>query len=306
MKRSLAALAVLLLPLCVQAAEPRVLKPTSKWTLDFADERCTLVREFGDSADRVRLQLDSFGPTQRGYRVMLSGTLVPGYTAPPLPDFQVRYSPDTRARERFTALAGKFGEDNAVSFRQGFLPAPPPPASGALFVPQLASASRTTVAQGEEFERNVTDVTFVFPSGQAFRLDTGSMAEPFQVMHQCVDNLLTSWGIDPAVHRTLTRLAQVVDVPDGTRRISAAPNAYPGYTERALRRVVQGSFGRAELVPSRLMIDADGKPTACVVQVPVNEASRKAICGSFADYRFLPALDAQGRPVASFILFESR
>jgi hypothetical protein len=47
------------------ADAPRILAPVSDWTLDFADERCSLIREFADGDDRIRLQIDSFGPSAR-------------------------------------------------------------------------------------------------------------------------------------------------------------------------------------------------------------------------------------------------
>ena len=51
MKRAalVVSLGLLCQPVCAQAApdDVRILAPTSSWTLDFADERCSLIRKFG-------------------------------------------------------------------------------------------------------------------------------------------------------------------------------------------------------------------------------------------------------------------
>ena len=270
---------------------PRILAPASAWTLDFADERCSLIREFGDGEDKVRLQIDSYGP-RPGYRVMISGDLVPGSDANRLTDFRVGYSPDTRQRERFgPTMVGKFMDENAVSFVRAFLPDSP----------TADQADRL----GSEFERSVTHMTLEFRLGKPFQLDTGSMAAPFAAMHRCVDNLIASWGIDPDEYRTLSRPVQVGELPESWNRIElAAQNSHPSPSERRDRRMAQSvtSPRAGDITPVRVMIDATGQPTACVVQAAfASEAYTQSVCGVLTDHRYQPALNADGEPVASFI-----
>lgn len=304
MKRAVfaAAVAALIQPTGAQAAEgePRVLVPSSGWTLDFADERCSLIREFADGDDRIRLQIDSFGPAP-GYHVMISGDLVVGSDAAPITEFRVGYSPDTRERERMSMIFGRLGADKAVSFGPGFLPdvAAPPPA--------VASA---TDGERGTFEDRVTSVTIQFRRGKPFRLETGSMAAPFTAMRQCVDGLLASWGIDPEQHRARSRPPMLIDLPEGYIRVEVdLEDDRPGYTERRYQAIARDQAGqRSGLVarggyafPVRVMIDATGQSTACVLQVAnANEGYRRSVCETFAG-PYQPALDAEGRPIASFV-----
>jgi hypothetical protein len=288
---------------------PRVLAPTSDWTLDFADERCSLIREFADGADRIRLQIDAYGPTL-GYRVMLSGDLVAGSDAAPLREFRVGYSPDTDTRPAMAMFMGKFGNDNAVAFGPAFLPdrpfaewMPRPPE-------QTPDAPQRRDWPGGAFQRSVRHMTVQFGDATPFRLDTGSMAAPLAAVQRCVDDLLTSWGIDPAQHRTRTRVPGLLELPDGYKLVHVdLDDDHPGYTERRyqaqaraeanLRERPQPRAGYA--VPVRIMIDAAGKSTACVAQTATaSEAYRRSTCETWeGPYR--PALDAQGQPVASFV-----
>jgi hypothetical protein len=273
--------------------------------LDFADERCSLIREFADGDDRMRLQIDSYGPSA-GYRVMLSGDLVAGSDAAPLSEFRVGYSPDTRERDQMVMIVGKFASENAVSFGPGFLPADPAPT-----IPrQTASSSQETDPRGSAFERSVTFMTVEFQRRGPFRLDTGSMAAPFAAMRRCVDDLIASWGIDPAEHWARTQPPILVDLPEGYTRIRVdLEDDRPGYTERRYQAIAKaqareraGPLARAGyVVPVRIMVDAAGQPTACVVQVATaDEAFRRSVCETWAGpYR--PALDAEGRPIASFV-----
>jgi hypothetical protein len=270
----------------------RIVRPSTAWTLDFADERCSLIREFADGEDKIRLQLDSYGPSP-GYQVRISGDLIGGSDAAPIAEFRVGYSPDTRERGQMGMIVGKLGSENAVSFGPGFLPDVP-----------MAEAAQV------EFERSVTHMTVAFRQRKPFRLEVGGMAAPLAAMAKCVDDLVTSWGIDPAVQRGLRRPPMLVALPEGYTRVRVdLTDDHPGYTERRYQAMARaqareraGPVPHAGYVsPIRVMIDATGKVTACVAQVPsATEAYRRSVCETFAG-PYQPALDAEGKPVASFV-----
>lgn len=331
MKRAIfvVSMGALFQPAIVQAAddEPRVLSPASAWTLDFADERCSLIREFADDDDRIRLQIDSFGPGRSGYRVMLSGGAVPVSDSAPLTELRVAYSPDTRERERFTVIGGKFQGQAAVSFGRGFLP-------DAGFAADLGPAAEISDMPGvaderrREFERSVSHMTLAFRLRKPLRLDTGNMAAPFAGLRLCVDDLVASWGIDPAVYQARSRSPQPVDPTLGLAgtRVFAATGGdgdrafelverdgerveerdHLGPRDRRARQVAASAFYSGSLIPLRVMIDAAGQPTSCVAQVALaSDAVRQKLCEQFAG-PYEPALDAEGRPMASFLLFQTR
>ena len=270
----------------------RVLPPSTVWVLDFADERCSLIREFADGEDTVRLQVDAYGPGP-GYVVTISGDLVPGSPTARIAEFRVGYSPDTGERERMSMLVGKLGEHDAVSFGPGFLPDAP-----------------WVEIKPLEFERSVDHLTVDFRLHKPFRLDTGNMAAPFAGMQQCVDDLLASWGIDPAAYRAQSRPPMLLELPEGYETVEVdLEETHPGPKARRYRPLAEaraqereGPVPRAGFAsPVRVMIDAGGQPTACVVQAgAASEVHRRSVCEKLAG-PYQPALDAEGRPVASFV-----
>jgi hypothetical protein len=61
--------------------------------------------------------------------------------------------------------------------------------------------------------------------------------------------------------------------------------------------------GKSGITPFRLMVDATGEPTACIIQVPGNAPFDKMTCDVLMRRaHFDPALDANGRPVPSYYL----
>lgn len=276
------------LPAAAAVDDPVVLVPSSRWTLDFADERCSLIRDFGHGDEALRLQIDAYGP-QQGYVVTLSGPLVPGSPNAQVVEFSIGYSPDDGERKRSTSLWGKMGDENAVSIRRGFLPLP-------------GSAMTAT-----EFADSVESMTVAFRLYRPIRLETGNMAAPFSAMHQCVDDLLASWGIDPVGYAQLSQKARLDKLAAGFREIDPARGEkYPSPKERRDRKIAEAVAEAGGMYPVRLMIAASGKPTACVVQVAwPSETQRQAVCKQLSSHHYLPARDAAGEPVASFIQVEA-
>ena len=126
-------------------------------------------------------------------------------------------------------------------------------------------------------------------SEQPVRLDTGPMQAPLEQMRKCTDALMEAWGIDVAAHAKLTRPVMPRTNPGDWIR----PDAYP----RDL--VARGTQG---IVQFRLSIDTEGTPTDCHIQRSTRPAEfDKAVCKSvMRRARFLPALDENGAPIASY------
>lgn len=124
---------------------------------------------------------------------------------------------------------------------------------------------------------------------ERFRLATGNMAAPLKALRTCTDELVTHWGIDVERHRQLSRRPM--------------PRSNPGrwltssdYPLGAL------SSGKQALVRFRLMVDEEGKPTACRIQHSIgDEAFDRVSCERLmARASFQPGLDGEGRPLASY------
>jgi hypothetical protein len=226
--------------------------------------------------------------------VLIARDLVQAPTVAPLTQVRVGYSPDLRDRAKFFAATGTVGGRQAVWFRSAFLP----------------HERDIKLAGGidpyDQFEKNINHITIQFGVRQPLRLVTGSMAAPFAALQKCVDNLIATWGIDPAQHWARTRPVLFGELPEGYKRISPVPKSgHPGYTERRDVAMAQAIRGNGDTYPVRVMVDADGKPTACVVQVTLADAYKRSLC-EFLAGPFQPALDAQGNPIKSVYLADAR
>jgi hypothetical protein len=185
------------------ASEPRParsLEPSSTWVLDYADERCSLLRSFGSGDDSISLQIDSFGSWNE-FRVTVSDKVVPRSKKPAgTGGFRLTGDPEDREAP---LLQGTLGETRvpAVSFGMGFIP--------------YGDEERLAKATGEEqwrlkfeilkprpeFERTVDTIRVIFDRGAPIDLHVGSMADPLAAMRTCIDDLYRSWGIDPVAKR---------------------------------------------------------------------------------------------------------
>lgn len=272
-----ASLATMLVVGPVQAAkEPLVLEPTSPWSMDYAEDSCRLGRTFGSGPDGVFFYLERFAPSTEQF-VVVAGKPLSAYENKPV---GLRFSPDAPLRES-TIFWGTHGS---------FAPAVIAPTVDLVEKPEgEPRTARMLAALSPEKEKIINAFEVLTGKNVALRLNLGSMGAAFKAMRQCTDELVTHWGLDAEVHRTLTS--------------PVIPKTSPGkwvtnddYPSDAIRKGVQG------VVPFRLIVGADGIPTACHVQRPTEPAdfSAHACKLLLKRARFDPALDAAGKPVSSY------
>jgi len=272
-----------LLPVPVQAADSRpVLEPTGNWVLDYAEERCSLNRRFAVGDKWLHLRIDSYGSRQ-SYSLMMFGSAVPGSVGA---DQEIRYklSPDAGSRDA-RALAGRYERDSSLVIPIMFKPREDEPDWARLSREERLEFAATPEKPDIEFEREVSSLELSLWRGRRFTLALGSMGKPLEAMRVCVDNLLSSWGLDADQQATLTRAAAPLP-----RTVRAVQARYP------TSMLLSGTNG---LVPVRIMVDALGSATSCVVQVDsVEDAFERAVCDGLTG-AYQPALDSRGAPVAS-------
>jgi hypothetical protein len=272
------------LPNAAQSQErsPLILEPTSDWVLDYADERCSLNRTYGESPEALFLRIDSFGSVI-GYRFQIAGPTVPPARVP-TSEMTIRFTPDAEDRKT-QSLHGKVGELPAVSFSASFATYEDSEAYTRMSRAQQMAYSAQPKQPEPEFEAKVTTVIMGLSNGRAVQLSLGNMARPLAAMRDCVGDLHSSWGLDPAEHQGLTRLA----IP----KLSTVRRVQRNYPSNMLWS------GTNAYVPVRVMVDATGEATACVVQIEeIGEAFKEAVCRGLAR-GYEPALDREGMPVAS-------
>ena len=231
------------------APAPLILKPTSAWQVDYANERCRLARQFGEGKQTVFLIMDRFAPTD-SLRLTISGPLVKTFVEKGDADIQF----------------------------------------GLLAIKNRAKTEWVVVQPiSEDRQKAVRHLRVGKPLRKPVMLETGSMRGPLSALDTCIDNLLTSWGVDIEKHKTLGRAVTPLDSPEKW----IVSSDYPSNMLSA---------GQPALVNFRLSIGPDGVPTACHIQATTRPKEfDNAVCKSvMRRARFSPALDATGQPLVSY------
>jgi TonB family protein len=154
------------------------------------------------------------------------------------------------------------------------------------------SADAVTLSSLREgfFDRFAAARTVRFEAGGRVIVDLPipSADQAVAALRACNDDLLRSWGIDPALQATWQRLPRHVSG-------SISSDDYPPAAQRARQ---------TGTVVVRYAVGTDGKVNDCVVLV--SSSSRhldSATCRLVTRrMRFEPALDAEGRPVSALLV----
>ncbi len=270
--------------------EPLHLQPSSKWLLNYADDSCRLARQFGEGDDKVMLVMDRFEPGD-GMRMSFFGK--PARTSRMDGDAKIRFGPN-QAEQAIGFYPGRGdGKTPALVLRSEVRIAPRSEAeNGAYDAARNAGDFGfrwSTVTPAEEAA--VTWIEVGSPVSRPFVLETGSMGNAFAALSKCTDELLDHWGIDVARHATMTRPVTPISDPGQWIRSGDYPQEMLWQGQRAL-------------VQFRLNVDASGKPTACHIQQTTRAKEfDDAVCKSIMRRaEFKPALDADGKPMASYWL----
>jgi len=231
--------------------------------VDYAEATCTLSRDYGAGADKVTLGIRTV-PTGLGRQVVLATA---GKAAP------------DRGASAITLLPG--GQPVTGTYMRGPLPG----GAGQLamvFVPEAAFA-------GVE-QASAIDVRL---GNEHHNLALPGIAGAIKALAKCQDDLLGSWGIDPA-----ERLQEASHVTGNPARLFG-PTAYP---PAAIEAHAQGS------VISVVGVDPRGGVTSCKVVV---SSGNKALDDGTCDIirgkaHFTPARDKAGNGVASHYVLPMR
>ena len=263
------------------SAAPVQLKPLSRWDVHYADESCQLMRGFGTAPNNVTMLFEQYQPGDSG-SLTLAGK--PLRSDSSFSDVRAWFGA-TRSDKAITAMNGTIGATR--------VPLVLVPTINVLTIghegPNAPSALLDAEAAG------IDRLSFEMRDRLLFVLLTGPMDKPFAAMRACTDQLVTTWGVDPATLRHARHLAEPLKPPSSWIGDDDFPN----------KPLVEGANG---LVHFRLMIGADGVPTGCVIQsrTKPDEFAPTACRLLMQRARFAPALDAAGKAVASYFVSSVR
>lgn len=255
--------------------DPVVLAKTTKWEMNYDADSCHLLAKFGEGDDTIILNITRFEPGST-FDVMLFGkmfaadrTWVPvkiGFGDSPL-DQRLGGAGLTASKQPFVLFMNLRLDGRVVDSRD----------------PKSLPVSR-------EMEARTTTTTISLPN-RVYRLETGSLAAPFDAMRACTDSLLTAWGYDPAVQATLSKPATPIGSPANWVRAG-------DYPKDALRT------GQSGIVEFRLDLDEAGKISNCHILRRFNHDQFSDLTCHLLTQRarFKPALDATGKLVKTFYI----
>ena len=282
LRRCCAALFIALVPVphAARAAET-VLEPTDKWVLNYADDSCRLAHAFGKDKDRMVLVLDQFQPGG-----MMDLSLV-GKRLGRIPvsriDLTVTFGPGLPKGELNEAMLGTLGPDKTTIIMAG-----PRDLLNRPIRRNTGNSSDSLGTITPEQEAAITEVRFTTGT-MRLTLKTGPMKGPLDAMRTCVANLVKEWGLDPVQQAAL-----------GER---VAPTTSPGQWLKPEDYPAGPLFmGAGAIVRFRLMVGTDGVPSQCFIQLATKSPEfTKLTCDLLMKRaRFTPALDREGKPVASY------
>lgn len=277
--------AALTMPAAAAAPAPLILKPSSSWHVDYADEPCRLVRQFGEGKQTAVLFMDLYGPSEY-FQMTIAGKLV--RAAVQKGDANIQFGP-SEEEQKLSFVSGTIGKEPALLFSRSARIAPPNAAELLAIKDRSDDEWINLQPISEERKKAVRYLRIGKPLRKPVTLETGSLRGPLAALDTCVENLVTSWGVDVQKHKTLTRKAEPSKSPGDWIKSS-------DYPENMLMA------GQPALVSFRLSIGTDGVPTACHIQATTRPKEfDNAVCKSvMRRARFSPALDAQGQPLASY------
>lgn len=246
-----------------QAQEVPVAKPATAWEAEFAGRDCGLKRHFQLGNGIVSLAIRQEVP-EKGYELTVFAEQL-----------------ERKGRSAATSFAGSepLEHDFFIDLDSGEwegvqvnLPAN-----------YFDASTSANAANGELVIREAFDTDFA--------LDLQDLGSALEVMDRCLDDLLTSWGFDPVTYRSLSRKVAPEDEED------------MAWYFRATRPLLTSSYAKeGNAIDIFLRVGTDGRVTECVVgeEVADTRAAKRSCENLERVARFLPALDADGRPVESF------
>lgn len=281
MRRTLLTLATLSLGVAAVPAQAKVIEiaPSSPWNVDFGENKCRLARFFGEGEDRHLLFFEQYWPAEN-FGMTVAGSSFKRYRGGYRTDLKFFAAQEPIETEPFTGTVGEFG-DGVIFSTLGLKKYEKPASEGEVVpvrVPQLDKDSARQV-----------EFVSLRQRGDEVRLLSGPLDEAFAVLDNCSLDLIGTWGLDVAQHRTATRLPRWTNKDVVVRRIVAV------YPREALRA------GEMGIMRMRVIVSAEGAVEDCtIIKATDTERLESPACKAMLGATFEPALDAAGKPMRSY------
>lgn len=278
-----AVLALAALPLAALAVPAQAkavdIAPSSPWNVDFGADKCRLARFFGEGENRHLLFFEQYWPGER-FGMTVAGPSYKRFQSGTRTDIRFSEAQKPFETRPFTGTVGEYG-------------------SGVIYSTLSLAKDEARETAGDaaptrvpELDKNAArQVEFVSmrQRGDEIRLLSGPLDEAFAVLDNCALDLIGTWGLDVAQHRTATRLPRWINKDAVVKRIVAV------YPREALNSGEQG------IMRMRVAVSEQGTVETCtIIKATTTEQLESPACRAMQGARFEPALDANGKPMRSY------
>ena len=276
--RLVALIGLLSLPAQAQeVSEP--LDPAGDWRIERDAESCRLLRAFGSGDVQTTLYFNAYG-LDDSYRVTLTGPAIPRNNGKAQIG-RLAFGAEAELASNLM-IANRIGEDGMLSFHLigrnaafGFFRGWAVPGG---FADPSAAASMPA---------DMSRLTIETPELGRLALNLGEMGGALTELDQCKRDLVASWGHDPAQQERITVPAEL----NNARQLLLG-----------MRMPEASVMNHVSIIAQlRLLVDAEGRATQCVVQSPsLNARAQSGLCRPLTNgTHFIPARDANGNAVPS-------
>ncbi len=291
-----AALAIAAVPTIVAAkdkgSQPLVVEPSGSWNVDYGKETCRLARIFGEGENRHAIFFEQWGPDS-GFSFTAAGPGFKRFKGGRTTEWRVFEGHEPRETQPMTGDLNSIGPAliySGLSLEEGQED----------HDPTKRGELKEKDEQKQDKERKpmpALDIEFASKAKfialkqgkREVLLNTGPLDEAFAVLNDCAANLITEWGLDLEEHKTMTRAAQWTNQAKVVRRI------IDNYPRTAFNRGEQG------IMQMRVNIDESGAVTQCTIgKATDTQYLNSPACGPMQQAEFEPALDKDGKPMASY------
>ncbi|MEQ1542791.1 MAG: energy transducer TonB [Novosphingobium sp.] len=276
-----------LVSLALVGAAPALAKPVptdlariGKWEVNYDKDSCRLFGKFGTDKNEIIAQFTRFEPSDSmELRLYGQSLKVDGQFFPVAFDF----GPQENLQKR-QALVGSSGKVPMVLF-------------GRVRLDDWSQTKPSDVAppMAPADEAKVTTLTVKAPTGKWYRLALGRMDTPMAALRRCTTDLVRSWGYDPSVMAALKSRPNPVGSPGKWVNFEDYPKTMLAKSANAL-------------IQFRLDVDAGGTVAGCSILSQAGETEFADTTCKLLSKRakFVPALDAEGKPTRSYYISSVR
>ncbi|MXP27937.1 hypothetical protein GRI58_03760 [Porphyrobacter algicida] len=271
----------------------RVLKPSTPWNLNYGTNSCRLARVFGSGDEQVAFYIEKYGISS-DFTLLIAGKSISSVLDP---SAKLRFSNGGGATN---LTGGDFGTFGPSLFSTSATLNP------ATFAKQedrakLRRLMRSTYSKDAESLPDDEDlapaalhqITWVelLRGKRTVRLMTGPWDATMAAMDKCVDDLVRTWGVDPAELKSI----KSGPTPSDNFRISVVRRIIDHYPHAAVSNHTEANLS------ARLTIDTKGHVEACeLTDITDAKDFDDYPCEVFKKYgQFSPAVDANGNAVKS-------